>query len=576
MGTGLLWLGRARRHLVAGALLMAATGIFALAAPAGGSAATFSNSRGELDCNGDSPAQQSVRLSMACTDVRGFNQESNAYTDEGRFYDNGTYIGHDEPDMTFLSDRAGSGANVTWNETLPKDPAGAPTISNPGSDVTHWFELSLAPWYSMALCDSRSYPQTSCSPNSDSNAPKCSPGVGEGCDHGRYPGGGGAFMEMQFYPPGFAPFADSISCDNSHWCAALNIDSLECTLGFASCNTKCEEPVNFAFIQNDGVPTGPPSPQLADLATFSPNSHTLLMNPGDQITVHMADAPVPGQGGANAFKVVVTDLTTGQTGFMQASADNGFQNTSIDGCSGHPFNFQPEYNTAAKGNITPWAALQTDISTQYETGHFEGCTSLSDPFSYTLAGGTTDMSWNRCHGPYESSSDVGTAEAGDANCFPAGDTHGDLHTAPDTVTGCIDTVSQNGDLDFDGSPYWADWPTSSAATEKLPGSFVESLPTSEGAQYSNFFIQTDLALSESTCSPTSDAGCSVPPDGPGHFYPYWTRLTSSAGCTLEFGNVSSGSGANDFGKDSQYGTDQVAALGYPEFEAPVHSNTCTT
>ena len=49
-------------------------------------------------------------------------------------------------------------------------------------------------------------------------------------------------MEMQFYPPGFPPFVDAISCDNTHWCAALTIDSLECTYGFATCNANCEEP----------------------------------------------------------------------------------------------------------------------------------------------------------------------------------------------------------------------------------------------------------------------------------------------------------------------------------------------
>jgi hypothetical protein len=577
MGMGLLWLGRARRQLVTGALLTAAAGVFALAVPASGWAVTFSNSKGELDCNGDSPAQQALRISMNCTDIRGFHGVNNSNTWDGRFYDNGAYIGHDEPDMTFLSDRAGSGNNVTWTETLPKDPSAAPTISKPGSDVTHWFELSVAPWFSMSICDPRSYPQAACTPKSDSNAPKCSPGVGSGCDNGGHPGGGSAFMEMQFYPPGFAPFADGVSCDNSHWCSALTIDSLECTLGFAKCNTQCEEPVNFAFIQNDGVPAGPPSPQLTDLQTFTPNSQTLLMNPGDRVTVRLLDAPVPGESGTNAFKVIVTDLTTGQSGFMQASAVNGFQNTSMESCSGKPFNFQPEYNTAAKGNIVPWAALQTDISTQFETGHFEGCTSLSDPATVTFSGGVTDTYWNRCHGPYETSSDVGTPEAGDAYCFPAGDTHGALNTAPDTVTGCLDDVSQNGDLDFDGSPYWADWPTGTAATEKFPGSFVQSLPTTQAAQYSQFFIQTDLALSESTCSGTSTEGCAVPPtNAPGAFYPYWSRVNSGGTCTLEFGNVSSGSGVNDFGKFAQYGTDQLGTLGYPEFEAPVQSNTCPT
>jgi len=543
------------------AVVFATASALAVVVPAGASAAT-----GELDCNGQSPVQHSVKMSMACTDIRGFNNEYNQNTWDGRFYDNNEYIGHDEPDMTFLSNKAGSGNRVTWNETLPRDPSAAPTVATPGSDVAHWFELSIAPWYSMAICDSNSYPQTPCTPQSDSNAPESS---GKG-------GGGSAFMEMQFYPPGFAPFSDGVSCDNSHWCGALTIDSLECTEGFAVCNTACEEPVNFGFIQHNGVPTGPPSPQKADLQTDTPNSDTLLMNPGDRIQVTMFDAAVPGGGGAKAFKVVVHDLTTGQSGSMQASAKNGFQNTSISDCSGTPHNFQPEYNTAAKSNIIPWAALQTNISTQYETGHWEPCTSLTDSAIYTFSGGVTDTYYNRCHGPYEGASDNGTPEASDAFCYPAGDTHGAQHSAPDTVTGCLDDLYQNGDLDFDGTPYYPEWPTGQNPTAKYPGSFVESLPQTSGSQYKQFFMQTDLALSESTCSGTTTDGCSVPPPGPGHFYPYWTRTTGDAGCFLEFGNVSKGSGVNDFGQDAQYGNDKVKSLGYPEYEGPVMSNSCSS
>ena len=148
-----------------------------------------------------------------------------------------------------------------------------------------------------------------CKPNSDSNAPV--PGqVGTGA--------GAAFVELQFYAPGFAPFADNISCDNRHWCSALNIDSLECSPDGSTCNNQCFEPVNFAFIQRDGVPTGPPSPQLADLATDTPNSQTLMMNPGDTIVVHMFDVRVAG--GGLALETSERDLTTGQSGFMIASA----------------------------------------------------------------------------------------------------------------------------------------------------------------------------------------------------------------------------------------------------------------
>jgi hypothetical protein len=104
------------------------------------------------------------------------------------------------------------------------------------------------------------------------------------------------------------------------------------------------------------------------------------MNPGDKVSVHIQDAPVPGERGQSALKVVIDDLTTGQSGFMQASAKNGFENTSIVNCSGTPFNFEPEYSTASAGNYIPWAALQTDISTEFETGHYEPCTSLSEQF----------------------------------------------------------------------------------------------------------------------------------------------------------------------------------------------------
>lgn len=564
--------GRLRRATLLATVLLSAIALavfggtihaVATAAPQSATSSHQPAKTGELDCNGDSPVQSALHKSAACTDIRGFLGTDNANTWGGRFYDNGVYIGHDEPDMTFLSNRPGSGNNVTWTETLGTDPAAMPTVQTPGKDVSHWFELTPAPWFSMAMCDPKSYPQATCSPESDSNAAG---------------GGGSAFMEMQFYPPGMAPFVDSTSCDNSHWCAALTIDSLACTAGFAQCNANCEEPVNFAFIQINGVPAGPPSPQDSDLTSYTPNANTLLMNPGDRVSVTMNDAPIPGTPRAKAFKVTVHDRTTGRSGSMQASAANGFKNTSMADCSGTPFNFQPEYNTAAKGNIVPWAALQTNISTQFETGHFEPCTSLAQEFSFPVSSTISDTSWNQCAGPYEQSATGGDGptapETGDAYCYPAGDTHGALATAPDLVTGCEDNVFQNGDLDFDGSPYWPEWPTSATAGT-YPGSFVQSLPSSRGKAYSQLFIQTDLALSESTCTAGSLSGCGVPaPNSPGAFYPYWSEAASHGHCTLEFGNVSGGPGVTDFGKTAQYGSNQESSLGYPEFEGPTMNNSC--
>ena len=535
--------------------------------------------QGELDCNGFSPVQKPLR-EFNCTDIRGIPGKGNANSWDGRFYDNGHYIGHDEPDTAFTSSAPGSGNNVNWTITLGRDPQAAPTDVDPGHDVSHWFELTPAPWFSMALCDPGSFPQTSCTPESDSNAPTC---IGPNCTTGL--GGGSAFMEMQFYPPGNPPFIDSQSCDTTHWCAALTIDSLECTAAFASCNKNCEEPLQFAFIQRNGVPTGPPSPQEATVATEVPNNETLLMNPGDKIDFRMSNAPAPG--GGDAFEVVMDDLTTHQSGVMQASAANGFQSTSMADCSGTPFNFQPEFNTAKAGNINSWGADQVNISTEFETGHWEACTSLSDPIANPIDPNDGSQMYNECAGPYENAGppDANTPETGDAVCWHAGDTHpgyagAGTSTQPDKFTACQANLFQNGDLDFDGTPYWTEWPTSLKPTI-YPGSFLELFPTSDGQQYSQFFFQTDVALSEVTCGPGNYSngtgtlsGCTVPPQGPGGFYPYWSEAQLS-GCSFEFGNVSSGSGVvTTFGKDAQYGTVQFAKYGYPQFIGRSYNNPC--
>src|SRR5271166_2069485 len=96
-------------------LLVLAAGAALLAlSPGTAMAVSHASAMGELDCNGQSPMQRPLRLSMNCTDIRGYDGIWNANTWSGRFYDNGMYIGHDEPDMTFLSNQPGSGNNVSW------------------------------------------------------------------------------------------------------------------------------------------------------------------------------------------------------------------------------------------------------------------------------------------------------------------------------------------------------------------------------------------------------------------------------------------------------------------------------
>jgi hypothetical protein len=499
---------------------------------------------GGLDCNGLSPVQRPVKLAIQCVDPRG--------SDAGRFEDNGHYIGHDEPSVRFLSTQPGSGDNTTLTERLPSEPAALPTVSHPGRDVTHTFELTIAPWLSTTVCDPQSTPMLPCTPESDANAPSASS-----------PGAGAAFVELQFYPPGFAPFADSISCDNTHWCSALTIDSLECNAD-GTCNQDCTEPVNFAFIQTNGVPAGPPSPQLSDLATVTPNARTLLMNPGDAITVQMFDARIPG---GHALEARETDLTTGRSGFMIASAANGFMNTSPADCSGTPFNFQPEYSSARSQNIIPWGIGPYMINDQFEVGHFEPCTSVVGSAVFT-EGSFSDTYYQTCRGPYDTVTEDPNLEPDDAPCFNFGDTHGGT-AAPNLVTGCDVFTDAIGDLDYDGTSYYPNWPDS-VRPDRFPSTFLQLQPTTNGGhRYPQIQFMTDASASElnTNCDLNSGAGCVLPPQGPGHFYPYFTQARVGGACVWEFGNMRNG---NTFGGDAEYGSVGAGTLG--AFAGPIRPN----
>jgi hypothetical protein len=497
---------------------------------------------GDLDCNGHSPIQRPLKAGgYICAEVHGGPHY-------GHLEDNGYYIGHDEPTIQFYSNRPGSSDNVSYVQTLPRDPSAAPTVHGPLKDTTHFFELMPTLWYAMALCDPNSYPLLPCKPDSDSNSP-----------HGNYPGGGAAFLELQFYPPGWAPFADGLSCDNSHWCAALTIDSLECQTGFAVCNNNCVEPVNFAFIQTNGVPTGPPSPQRSNLNTVTPNQRTLLMNPGDKLAIHIFDDK-----SAGALETQVRDLSTGQTGYMLASARNGFMNTSIANCAGTPWSFRPLYNTASTINQGGWAAANINVA--YEVGHFTPCTKLK-VFAPINVNGFADKSWNFCSGPYENAGppdgSPGSGEGNDAPCFYAGDTHGQLGAAPDEVTGCT-----GADLDYDGTSYWRNWPDS-LTPGMFPSPLTISAPSTNGAAYSQIQFLTDNPATNVKCNPQTFAGCVVPPtQAPGKFYPYWTQAMVKGSCVWEFGQMTNG---NTFGGDKQYGK-PTAALGLLEDAGPIRSN----
>src|SRR5579872_951673 len=261
------------------------------ASSAKASAANPSNKHMSLNC------ETSSRL---CSEVY----------DSYKVFHNYKYVGHDEPSALYYSDVPGSGNRMQYELRLPTDPS--PT--NPMQRGKSFnFQLQIALWFGMAMCDTQSYPEllSTCTPDSDKNIvdPAISP---------NHPGT--AFMEMQFYPPGWAPWPAGISCDATKWCAALNIDSLGLNpvTGKAN-NSTClgtvgEETVNFAFITLSGKPHAPANPVDATVSTFTPNPKTdLFMNSGDEIITTLHDT-------ANGLQIVLNDLTTGQTGSMTTSA----------------------------------------------------------------------------------------------------------------------------------------------------------------------------------------------------------------------------------------------------------------
>jgi hypothetical protein len=447
---------------------------------------------GGLDCNGHSKIQKPLRPQDSCTD---FHDEYGR-----RGYDNGHYVGHDEPSVGFISTVRHSGNNVQWEVTLPRERP---------LPATQSFENFITFWFSMALCDPNSgFVRGPCIPDSDKNNPNLT---------------GSAFLEMQFYPPGNPPFITQISCDLTRWCASLHINSLE-NMDNGELNPNCTETTNFAFIQTDGIPTGPPGPNTMNASSVTPNRRTLLMNQGDRLRITIKDVSGDVFGGV---LTMIEDLSTGQTGFMIASAHNGYQTTDPNTCAGTDFSFHPEFDTAKFGNFTSWAALQANVNFALELGHF-----------------TPGVN--------------GDNDSDDPPCFPG-----------PTVPGCLNFAT-GGDIDFDGTSYLFDWPdgsrnnATSIAIHSVKGGGIGPLsPSDDTGKYNQPFpiiqFETEIAASETACQPNG-VGCVVPPVG-AQFYPFYALAKNGdnddssddrENCTLLFGNFS-GNGIKNFGGDAQYG-----------------------
>jgi hypothetical protein len=442
---------------------------------------------------------------------------------------------------------------MRYNLVLPKDPSPA----NPNAvNKSYAFELSGAEWLGMAMCDTQSYPEQvkTCPPDSDKNIldPAVSPKhVGE------------AYMEMQFYPPGWVPWpawqvaVGASACNPTKWCAALNIDSLSLNpvtgqLNNPTCLAKAgEEYINFAFVTKNGKSTGPANPLDATTSgTFTPHPADLFMNSGDHIQAAFTDTP-------NGLKVTLHDLTTGGTGSMTASKANGFAQIKFapkaSSCTAIPYNFHPMYSSSSTKTRVTWAAGSYNVAFDTEIGHFQFCNGpnkipatqfglLPNGNPTTCPRGDTEERGVNAEPPDTS------ASGDDFFCFPAS------RALVFKVPGCSYT-----NTGFDGASYQRLWPNGNTKVHPTPFQFTSpTFGTNYSQQYGQAAFETDLPRVEfSTCDRSTGVGCTLIPQTddsqPAAFYPFYTTTNLSSHCYWQFGNDIPGE-TNNFGQNAQYGT----------------------
>ena len=489
----------------------------------------------------------------------------------------GTYVGHDEPSIEFKSGIPGSGNDITYTVTLPVDPQTQPTPS--GATGTTWnFQLRPTFWFGLTLCDTESAPEFTkvCNPDTDRNDLESSNPRSPNYI-GKHPGN--AFMELQFYPPGYVEQFEGFGCTAHQYCAAMTIDSLTLdqnhadpskvndngTPNNADCNNYIlggEEPINWAYITRNGQSQAPANPLFTGTFTnpnfdaVNPNdAKDLFMNPGDRVRIHMHDTQA-------GFRVDLFDLSTGQSGSMTASTANGFGHILFEPksstCHMKPYAFHPEYSTAnPRGNT--WSIHTYNVAMSDEIGHFENCLQIDAENNCAIPG----------------SQDAGGLDEDDGNNFCVPGTDSTLVM----INGCF-----FDDEDWDGQSYRLDWPGTNPNPfidrhlHPTPVRFTSATTRNGTVDYSTTAFETDLPALETEdaqfnapfCDDQTGANCVNPPNG-AQFYPFFTTFgggghdnSHGGGCLWqEGGNFIPGT-TNHFGGSSTTEYGPLLRVVFPE------------
>jgi hypothetical protein len=482
--------------------------------------------------------------------------------DSEKVFGEGHYVGHDEPSALFYSNTAGSGNQMVYSGQLPKEPP----VSNVPGAKNYDFQYYAAIWFGMAMCDSQSYPElvNSCIPDSNVNAvdPKKSP---------YHPGA--AYMELQFYAPGYVDQWNGFTCSATQWCVALTIDSLSLNpitgqQNNPTCESKVgEEYVNFAYLTLNGKPQGPPNPvDFTPAASGNPNpAKDLFLNQGDSFFVNLHDT-------THGLQAVVHDYTTGESGSMTASGANGFGQVKYapspsTTCKNIPYDFHPMYSTSSPKTTVPWAAATYNVAFDTEIGHFDYCNNVN-----TAVG--------QCAGKEGIGANQEKADGDDNACWTPAD------SSLIKISGCLDS-----NVGYDGTSYLPDWPNGNTNDRPTPTIFTSPLTGSNyDINYSQVAFNTDLPAIEGqlgTCNNNTGAGCSIIPptdDGsPAQFYPFYTSGNALGGCAWSVGQNYPGFSTNDYGAHQQYGQllkvaytnpDGSASSVYNDYQNILANNPC--
>jgi|SRR5579864_1266922 len=476
--------------------------------------------------------------------------------------------GLDKPSLVFYSDVPGSGNNVVYRVTLPSDPPIPPRQDGAGG--TFNFQLYSAFEFGMVVCDNQSSPNFTpiCNPDTDANIfDNPDPNAPDFVSH--HPGSGS--LQLQFYPPGGL----NTCSDPQLWCAALTITSLTFqnrteTRNNVDCLRRGGfQPVNFAFLTNDGTSQAAADPLNHDPAKFTvAPGRTFQMRSGDRLVVSIHDTP-------NGVEAVVHDLTSDTTGSMTASPANGFAQLNFQPdpdpthpsqtCTSNPYAFHPMYATSNEHTRSSWLSHPSNISFTAVIGNFEYCDTVSSDGGKCLTSHVNEAA----------------PDADDAvQCFSSSFLAG-FGLQP--VSGCF-----GADIDFDSVSYQFKWPGTGDRIGDLLSKPAPIRFTSPQFHADNdhrpldfdrvgFESEAPIVEAQGGVTPPCDvfspdaSGCVQPPAA---FYPIFSISRGERGCVWQLGGPHIPGTIDNFGGNAaaQYG-DLITVLiigeaedGFPDGE----------